>query len=253
MHRVIYIEELYKVLEYSDYAVIEPKDGEYDYALFFFAGFNENASKYIYLFKNFFESTKERFKIKVIIPFLPVATNYPKKFVYKAHKFKELHSWYSFKELDNGKFEIIRFTETDNKVVNLIKKEIKKLKSSERIIMSGFSMGGRYLLEILSMMKIKTKFNILFKTMVLQYENKLKNIDTEEAKAFNENKFYIYISTGDKVVPITHTLNSVRIMKNEFKYVQAKTDNGKKHTVDFMALSYFEKVLMSNLTERSNF
>jgi predicted esterase len=246
-------DEFYKIYEYPDYSVIEPNDGKYEYCLFFFAGFNENAIKYIYIFKLFLESTKEKYKLKIIVPFLPFFDNYPLKYAPPFLKPGGYYAWYSFKEIKENKFEYIFNKEKDKHIIDLINKEINKLKTSERIIFGGFSMGGRYFLEILNTMKIKTKFNIIFKTGIHIYENKMKNLNSVEANLFNENKFYLYYSTAENVITFKIGINSIKFIKDNFKNVEIKFDNGNKHVLDFMALTFFETILNKNLIIKNKF
>ena len=51
MQKFYKTEEKFKILEYSDHMIIKPiNKTKYEYCMFFFAGFNENAAKYSYLF-----------------------------------------------------------------------------------------------------------------------------------------------------------------------------------------------------------
>jgi len=300
-------DDYFNILEYSEYAVIVPVDNNYDTSMFFFAGFNENASKYIYLFKNFLEaaareideeeerklgnnydhqdnnsegiknknlnfeknfnsnpgknnnnnidnntnskSTPNLKKLKIIIPFLAKYSmdEYPSYWLSHPEKFTHLFAWYSIKVLENQKgvvrYQLIHNENKNKQVIDLINKEIIKLGSSEDIIFCGFSMGGRYLLEILKLMKIKTKFNICFKSVIMAFENPFSNFNSIEAKKFQENNFYLYYSLNDKIVIFNRCAQSVEHLKeNNFRNIKVKVDNRRKHVVDEKCLRYLRSI-----------
>lgn len=249
LHKV----EKYKIFEYFEYSIIEPNDGKYDFCLVFFAGFNENASKYIYLFKLFFENFEPFLKIKIIIPMLNRYTkqDYNNAIVPRDRKneLTNLYSWFIVFTDAKSKsgFKINTNKEKDLLVKKLINKEIEKLGSAEAIIFAGFSMGGRYLLHILTEMKIKTKFNLIFKTVVFLYENPYLETEKTEDKAFNENCFYCYYSRYDKIVQFENISKSFQTVKLGFKNTTIRIDNNKKHIMDFNCLEYLKRILLKHL------
>ena len=227
--------EKFKIYEYYNYSVIEPSDHFYKKCLVFFAGFNENAAKYIYLFKNYFEKSEINFKIKIIIPmlnsYLP-GEYVPNQYI-NAEKVGKVYSWVSYKEDENNKGKFVWKTDTkkDEMIKNLINKEIKKLNDcSQNIIFVGFSMGGRYLLKILNEMKIKTLFNLLLKTMVL---------DQDEYVSKN-NQIFTLFSRYDKIVGWENIGKTYNNLKLSFENVRLKLDNGKKHSVDYVCMDYLQ-------------
>lgn len=259
MQKFYKTEEKFKILEFSDYMIIKPiNKKKYEYCMFFFAGYNENAAKYSYLFKIFLENLNFDLPLKIVIPFLPIykPNEYPVGWMTNPERFSHLHAWYSYDIKENEdkslKVTIIPNKEKDDNVIEMIKNEIEKLGSSQKIILGGFSMGGRYLLEILSKMNITTKFNFFFKTNLIYYNNPRKN---EIDAPINKNKFYIYFSANDKIVYYTRSISSVNIIKREFSNVKVKFDNGvTSHTVDYKCLAFLEALLRKEvLGEIANF
>lgn len=251
--------EKYKIFEYFEFSIIEPIDGKYDYCMVFFAGFNENASKYIYLFKLFFENFEPFQKIKIIIPMLNRFTkeDYKNAVVPRDRKSDliNLYSWFIvFKdETSSAGYKITSNLEKDLLVKKLVIDEIKKLGSSEKIIFAGFSMGGRYLLKILTEMKIKTMFNIIFKTVIFLYDNPYLDGKTEEDRKFNDNNVHCYYSRYDKIVQFENISKSFQIVKKAFKNTTMRLDNNKKHIVDFNCLEYLRSLLMQYLMKNGKF
>lgn len=238
--------EKYKIFEYYNYTSIEPSDKIYTKCLIFFAGFNENAAKYIYLLKNYFEKSEIYFKIKIIIPMLNIYSTEdyaPNKYI-KAEKIGKIYSWISYVEDENNKGEYVWKTDKkkDEMIINLINKEIKKLNGcTQNIIFVGFSMGGRYLLKILNEMKIKTLFNLLIKTMVL---------DREEY--FNRNnQIFMFFSRFDKIVGWENIGTTFNNLKSCFDNVRLKLDNGKKHSVDYVCMDYLQFLMRNYVMEYS--
>jgi predicted esterase len=254
MHRGWTTRDRFKIFEYQDYAVLLPVEDDYEECMFFFAGFNENASKYIYLFKNFLEDFEIPPKIKVVIPFLPKYSlkDYAPYWLSQNHKDSHLYAWYNYEKIDLPEgftIKLIPNMEKDTEVIRMVKKEIEILGSSDKIFFVGFSMGGRYLVEILSLMKIHTKFNIIFKSVLLIYDNPYKLGDSSESQKFNENKFYLYYSRNDKIVPFNRGIQSISAMKaNGFKNIQVKIDNSQKHVVDYHCLIYLEDIFSKNFS-----
>ena len=219
--------------------------------MFFFAGFNENAAKYSYLFKIFLEQLNFILPLKIVIPFLPVykPEDYPRGWMTNPDKFSQIYSWYNYeiKQLPDQTYsvKIIPNVEKDEQIISCIKKEIEKLGDTEKIILSGFSMGGRYLLEILNKLKIKTKFNIMFKTSLLLYENPLKN---EKDADMNKNRFYVYFSANDKIANYTNSMRGINILYREFQNVKVKFDNGvTSHSVDYKCLAFLEQIFRKEI------
>ena len=251
--------EKYKIFEYFDFSIIEPNDGKYDFCLVFFAGFNENASKYIYLFKLFFENFEPYQKIKIIIPMLNRVTkdDYIDAVIPRDRKkdLINLYTWFIvFKdESSNTGYKITSNPEKDLLVKRLVNKEIKKLGSSEKIIFAGFSMGGRYLLKILTEMKIKTMFNLIFKTVVFLYENPYLTGESDEDKKFNDNNLHCYFSRYDKIVQFENISKSFQIVKKAFNKSTMRLDNNKKHIMDFNCLEYLRSLLMQYLMKNEKF
>ncbi len=245
-------EERFKILEFSDYMIIKPNNKKkYEYCMFFFAGFNENAAKYSYLFKIFLENLNFDIPLKIVIPFLPIykPDEYPRAWMSNPDKFSQLNAWYSYEITEDDdktyKFTILPNREKDQKVIKMILKEIDKLGNSEKIILGGFSMGGRYLLEILTKMNINTKFNFVFKSSFIFYNNPKKD---EKDSPLNKNKFYCYFSANDKIAIYPRSISSVNILKTEFGNVTVKFDNGlTTHTVDYKCLAYLENILRKEI------
>lgn len=249
-------QENYKIFDNSEFATILPNDDIYEYALFFFAGFNEDATKYIYILKLFIEEFSEihKIKLKIIIPFLPIykKEEYNTSWIVNPTKFTKFYAWYSFTVTNTSqgpKFQIIYNEEKNIQVIKLISDEIKLLGSSEKIIFTGFSMGGRYLLELLTILKIKTLFNVAFKSMFTAYVNPHK--DALES-SFNENFFYLYYSLYDKTVIFNRALTAITTLKeNGLINVKVKIDSSKKHIVDKKCLVHLEDLLVRKIKNNS--
>jgi predicted esterase len=232
--------ENFKILEYTEMTIIQPLDEQHDFTMIFFAGFNENASKYLYLFKVFFEEYD--YKIRIVIPNMPIVvvergTQNSKK------KTQSFFAWYEW-SLTDGKLSINYNEEKDNFVINLIRKEIKKVKgNAEKIILAGFSMGGRYAMHILTKMKIKVGFTVIFKSVVALYENPYIHEKDPQSIAFMENQFHLYISIHDKIVNLPSSFRTIDTFKKcNFKFT-IKVDNKKKHVLDQDCLVYLETLL----------
>ncbi len=248
--------EYYQIVEYNNYTEIIPIDNNYKYCMFFFAGFNEVANSYSYLFKSFLEkltskaNNKKPLPIKIVLPNL---IRYDKKdlkpsYARKKSRFDYYLAWYIFK-MNNNRNDYIEFIyneDKNNEIIEMVNKEINKLGSSENIILSGFSMGGRYALVILDLMKIKTLVNICFKCPARLFVNDLKN---NRNNSYNDNVFYYYYSINDKVITYSTAVNTIRLMKGEFNKdnVHVKVDMSKKHAVDEMCLSYIEGIFRKYL------
>ncbi len=248
--------EKYKIFEYFEYSLIEPNNGIYDHCIIFFAGFNENASKYIYLLKLFLEKFQPFLKIKLIIPMLNRyhREEYKKAFIPRSG-FDYIYSWFMVLK-DESKpsgYSVKTNTEKDNLIMTLINDEINKLGNSNKIIFVGFSMGGRYLLHILTLMKIKTLFNLIFKTVVFLYENPYLLNNSENDNNFSKNNFHLYYSRYDKIVQFQNIGNSFQIVKKAFENSTIRLDNNKKHIVDYNCLEYFKKLLMHYLFQKEKF
>ena len=235
--------ENYKIYEYTDGTIIEPVDDKHDFTMIFFSGFNENASKYLFLFKSFFEDYD--YKIRIVIPNMPIYTVSRENitpFMSIKNKSQSFFSWYDF-SINDGNIKIVYNEEKDNFIVNLIEKEIKKLKgNSEKLIFAGFSQGGRYGLHILTKMKLKVAFFVLFKSMIYSYENPFLEGDPT-AISFMQNNFHLYISLNDKIINLPNSFRTIdTFRKSMFKFT-IKVDNGKKHAVDEHCLIYLENLL----------
>jgi predicted esterase len=244
--------EKYKILEYEEYAELIPIDGEYQYCMFFFSGFNEDSKKYTYQLKFFLESLS-LVQIKVIIPFALKykKEDYPTYWLNDSSRFTSFYAWYNFDVIINidGSygFSILNNAEKDEFITKLVLKEINLLGSSESIIFAGFSMGGRFLLHILSLLKIKTKFNLIFKTYFFGILNDVKDNPYDD---FNNNIFFMYYSINDKLVTFNTAVTSIELMKKEFKSenVHVKIDNTKKHIFDTKSEMYLEQIFKKYLS-----
>ena len=237
--------EKYKIYENFDYTVLEPFDKQYNNCLIFFAGFNENSAKYVFVLKLFFENFNHNLKLKIIIPMSNIYKKEDFKgspYFYLLKQKQTVYSWY-IKQIDKDEFKLNTKPEKDKIIINLINDEIKKLGSSENIILSGFSMGGRYLIEILTKMKIKTKINLVYKSVILKLENPYKYSDDEE-KIINQNIFHCFYSKYDEVVDFQMFLNSYQILNREFENVNIKIDNGRHHILDFNCLEHMKNLLL---------
>lgn len=241
-------QEKYKVYEYSKHCEVVPNSGENTHTFFFFAGFNEFASKYIYLYKNFFEQFED-ISIKIIIPYLPSYSNTSeqmKNFISNSElvkRFSSINSWfYREKDVNDGNKIVLKSNvEIDLYILNLINKEINKI-GSENIILGGFSQGGIYLLRnILDTLKIKSCFNVIFKSPVHFYEN--KEYQNDKFIAFNHNHIYLYYSRFDKLASFDSAVYSYQKMKNQFNNVFIKFDNSKQHVVNKECLDFLEELV----------
>lgn len=209
----------YKIYEHSTHTELIPifnynkneSKLKYTHVMFFFAGFNEYASKYIYLFKNFLEDM-QNISIKVIIPNLPTY-NTSDLIKYSENpefnqRFPTIRSWFrkTIKKFDNKilnynntqeyKNKYYEFLDTlesaiDYNTTEFVKKyiieEAYNLNSSEKIILAAFSQGGIYLLNsILNNLNIKVCFIALFKTNLVTYVNPMFYYNE---KFINDNQF----------------------------------------------------------------
>jgi predicted esterase len=226
----------YKLMEYSTHSELIPIKGEYNYAFCFFAGFNEHASKYIYLLKNFLEFNNF-FDIKVIIPNLPqYDIEQTKVFSNKVHTWytKYISSLSSLKDIQEASNK-----ETDTLIKNLILKEIQKLGSSKKIIIAAFSQGCFYaLMSILASMNIEVCFLALFKSPL-----KL-TFDFSIYKNIISNHIHLYMSRFDKIVNYSLVLEAYQILKVYFPSLFITSDNGKKHELDSDCLIYLKKLFL---------
>ena len=249
---VVLNKERYKLFEYSKHSELILRKGNHEYTLFFFAGFNEAASKYVYLFKYFFERMHD-LKVKVVIPYLPTykSTDEEMKPFLEGKTPKNenfsLNSWFYFEGKirdEDGNYLYKTNEKTDKYILNLISKEIKILGNTEKIIFGAFSQGGVYLMRIiLENLKIKTLFNVIFKSPVFHYENKKK--ENSKNLVFNSNHFHLYYSRFEKVLPFDFCIKSYQKFKDQFEHVFVSYDNNKHHVVNQECLDFFEKLLIS--------
>lgn len=235
------IKEKYKIYEFSSHCelVLADPDQIQTHSIFFFAGYNEHASKYLYLFKSFFESVEINFKI--IFPYLPSYTIDEVGFS-SNQKFSSIQSWYrselSKVSQDPKIFSDQVLTEFINKY---IRKEAELLGGTEKIILMGFSQGGFYLLDqILCNLKSRFMFCMIIKSPSHYFVNPYK---TENESPINQNHFYLYYSRFEKVVSFYSAMLSLNKMKDQFPYVVFQFDNGRKHEVDIDCLNYMKTVL----------
>ena len=115
-----------------DYLVIQPKDDQYEYAFFFFAGFNENAGKYVNLFKPFFENFTKicKIKFKIILPMLKKIHRSKitkSNFIdYNDYRYEFVYTWnVIIKDKNYKKLGFNTFNDIDEFNKKLIEKEIK--------------------------------------------------------------------------------------------------------------------------------
>lgn len=237
------LSDKYKVYEFSDRCELVLKNKEkHTHTVFFFAGWNEFASKYIYQLKVFFDNLD--YKFKIIIPYLPTYnsedTNYE-----GISKFKTIQSWYRNIYLyENAKdVEVLTHPEITASIRQLVLDEGKKLGSTEKIILIGFSQGGYFLLNsILTYLNIKVCFCISFKAYLMNYSN--YNTD-KIGNNTKKNHVHIYYSRFDKVVTFKHAIISVKTISREFENYIYHFDSAKKHEVDNSCMEYIKKVLDS--------
>lgn len=252
--------DIYRIFEYFDYLLIEPKKGNYDFAIFFFSGFNENAGKYLNLYKSFFEKFSRKFniKFKIYLPMLDVYSrdDYPqsKMINYEDDKQKKIYSWFNYKIEENKRVEFVTKSEKDILIKNLFDNEIKILKNTEKIIFIGFSMGGRYVLHTLEKFNIKIKFNLLFKSPIFIFKSKKKNENKINDNNINgdfcnylNNKFYLIYSRNDKFCNFQDGIKSYHLLKDEFLEVNLKINNDQKHIVDYNCLEFLKDILLKEL------
>jgi len=250
--------EIYKIFEFFDYLLIEPKKGKHDYTIFFFSGFNENAGKYLYIFKFFFENFSKVYdiKFKIYLPMLNIykREEYPNSLMisYEDDRHSKLYSWFNYKLETNKRVDFIPNIKKDNLIKKLIEKEKQILKESENIIFIGFSMGGRYLIHILESLNLKTKFNLFFKSRVFYYKSKklrekIMNEQKDNIQDFYENKFFAIYSKNDKFCILKDAISTYFLLNEEFKSVEVKIDNGYKHIVDYNCIEYLKNILLKEL------
>ena len=140
----------------------------------------------------------------------------------------------------------------DKLIKRLIDKEKAILGDTEKFIFIGFSMGGRYLIYVLEKYKIKTKFNIIFKSPMFMFKSKrsednLSQGDSLELAKYFENKFFLIYSKNDRFCVIQDGLGTYYTLKNEFNSIKLKIDNGYKHIVDYNCLELLRESLISEL------
>jgi hypothetical protein len=270
--------DIYKLYEYMNYLILTPKDNKYEYSLFFFSGFNENAGKYIYLLKPFFENfTKvSKIKFKIILPMLKKVSRdllTKSNFVdYNDYRYEYVFTWnILIKDENLNRIGFYTFNDLDEIVKELINNEIKILGNQDKIIFCGFSMGGRYMTYVLENMNIKTKFNLIFKSPITIYNikneknyntiNKLSlreynykslNKDILSKGDYLKNKFYLLYSINDKLLNLNEGLLTYQMIKNEFYEVKMKIDNGRKHIVDYNCLEYLKEILIKEIVNNKS-
>lgn len=240
--------EKYKIFEFSQHAeLILTKGEQHTHTFIFFAGFNEFASKYIYLFKSFFEKLEEC-NVKVIIPYLPSYSSKDEEVKYfnnSLNRFTTINTWIYIKTGEKGNRQVYTDKETHEYILNLISREINTL-GSERIILGGFSQGGYYLFKyILEPLKIRTCFIVVFKSPLYYYDNPHK--DDEKCISFNSNHIHLFFSRFDKVAEFNSCLTAYQKLKEFFPNVFIKYDNGKHHIVDYGCLEMLEELFLSYL------
>lgn len=241
--------EKYKVYEYSNHAELVLHKERHTHTFIFFAGFNEFASKYIYLFKSFFEKLED-IKIKIVIPYLPSYNHKDEEVqnMINNGRFTTINSWLYRKVDEKGEFTVHTNEEIRAHIINLITKEIKEI-GAEKIIFGAFSQGGLYLSKfILDSLKIKTCFNVIFKSPIVFYQNSVKENDKQFL--FNSNHFHLFYSRLDKVVSFDMAVNSYRKFKSQFNNVFVKYDNSNHHVVDYACLEYLEELILSYLKDK---
>ena len=231
----------YKLFEYSLHSELRLVEGTHTHTFIFFAGYNEFASKYIYLFKNFFEKIEDC-NIKIIIPYLPTYNkNDPEVKQFKSDQ-NSVNSWFISDNVD-GEVKVKTNTEVHKHVISLITNEIKELGTSEKLIFGAFSQGGLYLLNyVLEVLIIKSCFNVIFKSPIWFYKN--SHNDDDKFYMFNSNIFYLFYSRFDKVIPFDTAILSYKSIKENFVGgVYFKYDNGKHHILDFQCLEYLGELI----------
>lgn len=250
--------EIYRILEYYDYIVIEPKSGIYSYCVFFYSGFNENAGKYLYLFKYFFENFSKSFNLnfKIYLPMLDIYSrdDYPNSYMinYDDERQHKLYSWFNYTFYKEKRINFVTKDYKDKLIKSLIDREIGILGDTEKLIFIGFSMGGRYLIYVLEKYNLKTKFNITFKSPIFMFESKrLKDNsnlgDLSELAKYFENKFFLIYSKNDKFCKIQDGFRTFYTLKAEFISTKLRVDNGYKHVVDFNCIELLRETLVSEL------
>jgi len=237
-------EENFISIIYSNYTIISHKDNKHDLTLFFFMGI-EDKRDYVTLFKNFVEilNITSKIKIKVIIPHLPEIL-FPNDEIMRA--------WYYYKDgegnsipiipnLDQKVFRVLN-KENDERILNLIKNEISLIGTSEKIIIVGFSMGGRYSQLLLNKLNAKIGFILLLKALPLEYSNGLAeyNMTQEEVKL---NKYYLHVSREDFMVHIDKSLYFSEKTQQLGFDLTIDIDDENKHKVDANCLNYLQSLI----------
>lgn len=235
------VKEKYKIYEFSSHCelVLADPDQIQTHSIFFFAGYNEHSSKYLYLFKSFFEDVNINFKI--IFPYLPTYKMDQVGFS-TNQKFTSVQSWYR-SELSKASLnpKIFRDQTQTDFITKFIQSEAEYLGGTEKIILMGFSQGGFYLLDaILCSLKAKFLFCMCIKSPSHYFTNPEKD---KSDSLINQNHFYLYYSKFEKVVSFYSAMLSLNKLIGQLPHVTFHFDNGRKHEVDIECLNYLKTVI----------
>lgn len=235
-----------RLFEYSTHSELIPSNKIYSHCLFFFSGFNENSSKYVYLLKNFLEDNNFN-TIKVILPNLPSYDTRLDKYKGKidndfTKKFPIISSWYSksILEISSQDSFVNEFINKENQdfILNLLKKEHEFLGNYDKIIISGFSQGALYsLVNILTIINKKMCFVLLFKGAII---NKIELIYSNDCLL---NHIHYFYSRFDKLANVIIGIENFQKVKKIFNHCFITFDDGNLHEVDKQSLLYFKKVI----------
>lgn len=250
--------DIYRILQYFDYLVIEPKKETYNFCVFFFSGFNENSGKYLYLFLNFFEKFSKLYKIyfKIYLPMLDIYARdkYPSSYMinYDDDRQYKLYSWFNYIIHENKRVDFVTQKDKDKLIKDIIDREKNILGCLDKFIFIGFSMGGRYLIHVLEKHKIKTKFNLIFKSPIFMFKSRSREINIDKSCSkedieFFKNKFYVIYSKNDKFCNFQDGLKSYYLLKTVFNNTNLYIDNGTKHIVDYNCIELLRKTLVKEL------
>jgi predicted esterase len=229
----------------KDSYIVIPKTEEYKRCIFFFCGWKEKPKKYAQHFKNFLE--KENLpNIKIIMPSAPIYNSkdmVPVDFKFKDTKMatRTLSAWFQF-HLDH-KLRTQGMTynkEKDLEISSLILQESEILGGTEKIILAGFSMGGRYVLHLCDLLYLKFNSIILYKCLYTVYQK-----NQEEEKLRIQNIYYLF-SIHDEVITCDSSLRTIAVLKQiKPATLRIKIDNIRNHTImEGGAMQMLKEVLL---------
>lgn len=217
----------------------------YSKSFFFFLGFHQIASKYVNRFEKIMRDFS-LFDLKVVL--IKMKSYKPEQsvgFIYSENdlaEMKEIFSYYRTKRNDMFLItEIFWDPCLDIQIARVIMKEYIKLGHDwNKIMVCGFSMGGRYAIHLLELLNAKVHTMMLVKTYIMQYLKGESQIEVLKAKLnensshFSEEKYGLdthqgklksncsYSSDMFEAINISRTLNELQSL-NEYVQSNDKT------------------------------